>query len=129
MKNRWYEKSIVFCMFLMLVFAVFVIVQMNVSADDFADGSGTESDPYQISNVDQLQNMNLHLDAHYVLVNDIDASKTRTWNWNGTAYQGFKPIALDTDPSTISFQGTKFTGRVYGNGKVIHNLYINRSTL
>ena len=44
------------------------------------NGSGTELDPYQISNVDQLQEMNDDLDAYYILVNDIDASATSGWN-------------------------------------------------
>ncbi|MFW6142548.1 MAG: hypothetical protein ACOC53_08340, partial [Candidatus Saliniplasma sp.] len=46
----------------------------------FAGGSGTESDPYQISNVTELQNMSDDLTAHYELISDIDASETENWN-------------------------------------------------
>ncbi len=32
-------------------------------------GSGTEEDPYQITNVHQLQEMKDDLDAHYIIMN------------------------------------------------------------
>lgn len=51
-------------------------------------GSGTETDPYIITNVNELQEMNDDLDACYELANDIDASDIRYWN--GKA--GFIPI-------------------------------------
>ena len=57
-------------------------------------GSGTEIDPYVITTVEQLQEMNDDLDAHYVLGNDIDAGATATWN-DGA---GFAPIAPDISP-------------------------------
>ncbi len=76
----------------------------------FAGGNGTESDPYEISNVTQLQNMNENLSAHYELVNDIDASETKNWN-NGS---GFIPI------------GRYFTGSLDGQGYNIIDLYIYR---
>ena len=46
----------------------------------FSGGSGTSGDPYQISNVSELQNMSSNLSAHYVLKNDINAYATKTWN-------------------------------------------------
>ncbi|WP_049928195.1 DUF7289 family protein [Halopiger goleimassiliensis] len=50
------------------------------------DGSGTSSDPYQVGNVDQLQCINDQgLDAHYELVDDIDAHGTKFWNSGTTA--------------------------------------------
>ena len=51
-------------------------------------GSGTEQDPYIITNVYELQQINSELDACYELANDIDASDIRYWN--GKA--GFIPI-------------------------------------
>ncbi|MFW3145321.1 MAG: hypothetical protein ACMUIE_00735, partial [Thermoplasmatota archaeon] len=62
-------------------------ISTDVSAS-FAGGSGTLSDPYQISNVTQLQNMSSDLNAHYILINNINASDTI--NWNGGL--GFDPI-------------------------------------
>lgn len=94
---------------------------------DFPGGNGSIDNPYRIANIFQLQNMSQDLDANYVLINDIDASATTNWNWNGSEYNGFDPIAKDTDPAE-DFQGTKFTGNFDGRGYNITNLYINRTS-
>lgn len=77
-------------------------------------GSGTEQDPYIITNVNQLQEMNNDLTAWYELGNDIDASATE--NWNDGA--GFIPIG--------DWPDNDFTGHFDGKGHTINNLYINR---
>ncbi|GAG17392.1 unnamed protein product, partial [marine sediment metagenome] len=85
---------------------VLTISSENVSAFS-GSGSGTPSDPYQIGDVTQLQEISNELSAHYILVNDIDASET----WE----DGFDPIGgVDS----------AFTGTFDGNGYVIENLYI-----
>jgi len=76
-------------------------------------GSGTLGDPYIIQDVNDLQDMNLDLAAHYVLGNDIDASETLTWN-DG---EGFVPIG--------NFVDGPFTGSIDGAGYTISNLYEN----
>ncbi|MCK5561325.1 MAG: putative Ig domain-containing protein, partial [Thermoplasmata archaeon] len=101
-------------------------VIFNVSA--FPGGDGSPGNPYQISNVTELQNMSSNLSAHYILINDINASITTTWNWNGTIYNGFIPIANDTDPATSWFQGVNFSGSFDGQGYNITGLFMNRST-
>ena len=106
------RKRLVFGTILVVVVAVFVIVPMNVSAFSGV-GSGMSGDPYQISNVDQLQEMNLDLGAYYILVNDIPASETSTWNGG----DGFEPIGDDINP---------FVGTFDGQGYKITDLYINR---
>jgi len=78
-------------------------------------GSGTEADPYVITDVYQLQEMQNDLAAYYVLGNDIDASGTVSWN--GSA--GFEPVGNDID---------YFTGSFDGLGHTITGLYINRPT-
>ena len=77
------------------------------------NGSGTESDPYKIYTLDDLQNMNNDSDAHFILMNDIDASATSTWNSGA----GFKPIGE---------YETRFVGTFNGQNYTISNLYINR---
>ena len=72
-------------------------------------GSGTEEDPYIITNISELQEMQDDLDAWYVLGNDIDASDTQNWNVGA----GFEPV-------------NPFTGRFDGCGHVITDLHINR---
>jgi len=87
------------------------------------DGSGTDADPYEVGNVDQLQCINEQgLSENYTQVSDIDASGTSAWK-NG---DGFFPIANDTDGGSTGFQGTKFTGSFDGKGYNISDLRIGR---
>ncbi len=104
----------------------------NITGEDY--GEGTESDPYIICNADQLQSMRDHLDAHYELGQNIDASSINgPYACNGTC-TGFQPIGncgdngkcfdyygdedLDNEPFTGALDGKEFT---------ISNLTINIS--
>lgn len=112
------RKSLVFGIVLVMVAVVFAGVPMNVCAEgeytsSFAGGTGTESDPYQISDVYELQKMNLDPNAHYILINDIDASDTVNWNSGAGFVQ-------------VGSYSNKFTGCLNGNGFEIIDLYINR---
>jgi hypothetical protein len=77
-------------------------------------GTGTQTNPYQITNISQLQEINNDLDARYVLANDIDASDTINWN-NG---EGFVPIG-NIQP---------FIGTFDGQNHTITDLYIKSSS-
>ena len=90
----------------------------------FAGGDGSLEDPFQVSNVTELQYMNMDLAANYTLVNDINASETRQWN-DG---KGFSPVLNNIDSGDFYFNGTPFTGSFDGQGYTISNLYINRSS-
>lgn len=79
----------------------------------FEGGSGTKSDPYRISTLEQLQKINNYLDKHFIQTVDIDASATISWNDS----LGFDPLG----DALI-----KFTGSYDGNHKKISNLTINR---
>lgn len=71
---------------------------------------------YNITNVTELQAMSSHLADDCVLLNDIDASATASWNARAGhpgEYYGFLPI-------------TGFTGTFDGGNFTISNLYINR---
>jgi len=92
----------------------FFVEVAEAASGDFGGGDGIEGNPYQIEDVWDLQNMTSDLNAHYVLVNDIDA--TITSSWNGGA--GFKPIGNGT---------AYFNGTFDGNGYKIYNLTVNRS--
>ena len=80
----------------------------------FEDGDGSVLNPYEISNINQLQYMNRYLDANFVLVNDIDASIADTLN-GGT---GFEPVGTQAEP---------FTGSLNGNNYTITDLEMNRA--
>ena len=75
----------------------------------FSGGSGTEQDPYVITNVTELQSMQNDLGAYYELGNDIDASDTQSWNGG----EGFEPVG-------------PFTGSFDGRGYTIENFHIDR---
>jgi hypothetical protein len=102
-------------------FLTFFIVLSVLTVPVFpfsGEGSGTEYDPYQITDVEQLQEMENELDAHYILINDIDASETEDWN-DGT---GFDPIGGYTSGTPSD----GFTGSLDGAEYTISGLYINK---
>jgi uncharacterized repeat protein (TIGR02543 family) len=82
-------------------------------------GSGTAGDPYIITTVEELQEMNDNKTAYYILGNDIDASATS--GWNGGA--GFVPIGW----GPLHVSDNKFTGTFDGRRYKITNLHINLS--
>ena len=80
-------------------------------------GSGTESEPYIITNINQLQEMNDDLRAWYALGNDIDATDTKNWN----AGSGFIPVGTGNP-----YGDEAFKGHFHGRGYTIANLFIDR---
>ena len=92
-----------------------IVDEVSAGGGNFAGGNGTSGDPYQIEDILDLQNMSSDLSAHYVLINDIDASATRDWS-DG---KGFEPVG---DYSN------KFTGSLDGSGYKITGLFINRTS-
>ncbi len=87
-------------------FSVFLtgvsVGQPDIMEPMFAGGDGSIRDPYQISNVTELQNISSNLNVHYILMNDIDASETKDWNGG----RGFEPIGFyDKDNPDLSFNG------------------------
>jgi len=94
----------------------------------FADGHGTEGEPWIICTVDQLQNMGFDdslLDKFFELGGDIDASAT----FNGEDYhfgpEGFIPIGNCGYTFGCVEGGAPFTGSFNGNGFTIFGLFIN----
>ena len=71
----------------------------------YADGTGTESNPYQISTAEQLQAINNNVSAHYILTEDIDLK------------------GVDFTPIGNADSGA-FTGSFDGNGHTISNLNV-----
>jgi len=76
----------------------------------FDGGDGTVENPYQISRIDQLQAMVQDPEAHYILVDNIDASETAIG-------EGFNPVGVNAIP---------FIGSLDGDGFEITGLTINR---
>jgi len=77
-------------------------------------GSGTITNPYQITNCAQMQEINNSLSSNYILMNNIDCTATSTWE----SGKGWYPVGQAA--------GSSFSGTLYGNGYIVSNLYINR---
>ena len=93
----------------------------TVKAQFSGAGSGTEEDPYQITNADELAEMAYFLgDSHkgtcFKLMNDIDLT---SWIEENNPTQGWNPIGVSSDPFQGNFDGAGFT---------ISGLYIYRSS-
>lgn len=74
-------------------------------------GTGTTKNPYQIKTLAQLQEMRLDPWGNYKLMNDINASATKSWE----SGKGFRPNLMEL-------------GSLDGNNHVIDSLFINRPT-
>ncbi|GBU25011.1 hypothetical protein R83H12_01650 [Fibrobacteria bacterium R8-3-H12] len=93
--------------------------QCGSSLYPFAGGNGTENDPYQISTLKQLLDLekcsgNDYQNNHYILNNDIDLTSYLTGDGNNGG-AGWQPI--------------KFSGKLFdGNGHKVSGLWINRAS-
>ena len=86
---------------------------------NFLAGKGTERNPYQIHNYEELKYVGKYeytLDKYYKLMGNIDASLSKRENCNadGSICKGFEPIG-------------EFSGVFIGDNKIIAGLNINRS--
>lgn len=76
-------------------------------------GAGNPMGKVQITTLHELYLMTTSPYSHYILMNDIDASETETWN-DGL---GWMPVGTGLE---------NFVGSFDGNGYTISNLHINR---
>jgi hypothetical protein len=104
-----------------VTFPITVVGAGGITTNDsgpFDAGEGTRANPYQISTASQLQAIERELDAHYKLVDDVDASGTA--DWNGGA--GFDPIGELSEETE-----RPFTGSLRGNGHRVEGLFVDRA--
>lgn len=99
------------------VFIGYVGQKSNV----FAGGSGTVSDPYQVSNVQQLNAVKNNLTATYALIADIDL--------NGTNFSPIGTFVMKEGGSTEEDykQECTFSGTFDGRGHTISNVVSDNS--
>lgn len=96
----------------------------------FAGGSGTEGDPYQISNAAQLYAMRYDLEAYYQLAGNIDLDELTLDFGNGSRYIGWKPVGVLTYSSDVNMDTgemdlTKvFSGSLDGGNYKISNVNV-----
>ncbi|MCD4650770.1 MAG: T9SS type A sorting domain-containing protein [Candidatus Cloacimonetes bacterium] len=107
-----------------LIVATFLLCIIGLFAQGIQPaGTGTQNDPYQIANLDNLEWVSgdtLSWASYFIQTADIDA--TPTINWNGV--EGWSPIGLylGTSPS----EQFPFTGIYDGQYFTIDGLYINQ---
>jgi len=87
----------------------------TIAPVSFDGGTGTESDPYQISDWKQLNSVRSKLSSYYILTSDLTSSSG-----------GYADFGNNWTP--IGNSGSIFNGRFNGNGKTISNLKINSSS-
>lgn len=73
---------------------------------EFAGGSGTEEDPYQVATAQHLDNVRNHLDKYFIQVQNIDLT------------------GLEWEPIGEFSSGSQFVGSYDGNDKTINHLTI-----
>lgn len=108
MSKLLHWKKCLACLLAFALCAALLCVGAGASAQSaFTLGDGTEDNPYQIQTVDQLKAVADDLDAHYILVADLDlGGESSPWTPIGSSY-----------PS--------FTGTFDGGGHTISGLYID----
>ncbi len=82
----------------------------------FSGGAGTEGNPFQITSIEELDQVRNYMDSYFVLMNDLDFTGSDYDSENSD--EGWEPIGNDSN---------SFEGRFNGRGHIISNLYINRS--
>jgi|GEM_PF-877175 len=87
----------------------------------FAGGSGTAEDPWQIANAEQLDRVRDDLKAHYILTEDIDLSGYENWIPIG-AFQSLSDAPEDAE---VPHPDYAFTGTFDGAGHTISNLKVS----
>lgn len=105
------------------ILAVFMLlcIAFPLSAQ-YSAGAGTEAAPYQISSIDDLNDLSLSptdWGKHFILTEDIDASETHNYTNASGDTVGFTPIGSSAK-GDLNFFGT-----FDGQGFTISNLYIN----
>ncbi len=110
-------------------------VNIKPAHADFADGSGTEDDPYLVETPEHLDNIRNHLDEHFRQIADIDLKGY------GDEEKGWEPIGGDDNAFNGTFDGDEgkgwkpvgaeeqeaFEGLYDGNGFLISHMTIKCS--
>ena len=93
-----------------------IVVTVDPEPQKFCGGDGSQGDPYQICNAEQLDSVRYFLNDHFILNNDIDIDAYSRTKWGSS---GWLPIGSNSG----SFQGS-FNGDCH----TITGLWIDRNT-
>lgn len=113
-----------------IAYVALLFIGINISAQTYSGGSGTQENPYEIATTGDLIYLSLHSDdwdKHFIQIADIVFNPDETQvDWDGDGIlehdyggddkAGFHPIGKSS---------TKYRGSYNGRGYIISNLYIN----
>ncbi len=86
---------------------IFAAATLTISGYAFSgNGSGTEKDPYQVTNADELFEVRNELSAFYKQMNDIDLT---VWLAENTNQYGWPPIGTPTLPFNGTYDGNTYS--------------------
>ncbi|MFP4663423.1 MAG: T9SS type A sorting domain-containing protein [Bacteroidales bacterium] len=94
---------------------ILILIGSFTAKAQFAGGSGTEADPYQVSNPSELNEVRNHLGSHFIQTNDINL---RNYDHDNDG-KGWLPLGG-------SGSTDRFYGHYNGQGHVIYDLRIDR---
>ncbi len=109
------KKMICAALMFSIMFTVSAAAQSN-----FAGGSGTQEDPWQITSAEELDLIRDDLTGHYVLTEDIDLSGYENWEPVGA----FQSLSDDPEDKEVPHPDYAFTGTFDGGGHTISNLTV-----
>lgn len=95
---------------------------VKVYGQAFAGGDGSESNPFQIETISQLDSIRLFSGSHFLLMNDLDMdtslyAKASGNSWNPLTFKGKRGLVSAAQEILQFF--------LDGQGHVIRNLYVN----
>lgn len=96
-------------------------VTQPVEKNDFAGGTGTAEDPWQIATAEQLDRVRENLKGHYVLIADIDLSGYVNW----TPIGAFRSKSDAPEDAEVPHPDYAFSGTFDGKGHTISNLTVS----
>jgi hypothetical protein len=121
------EKRGILWVFLMAAF-VFMVASggcggsSNDEGAEFAGGSGTDADPWQIATAEQLESVRRHLGGHFILTSDIDLAAFENWEPIGA----FVPVSDKPEDEETPALDLAFTGVFDGGGYKISNVRVSK---
>ena len=98
---------------LLLLAGAIILLVPDISAQ-FAGGTGTSGNPYQVANATHLNNVRDHLGSYFIQTANIDLN-VAPYNTG----DGWEPIGTSS---------AKFTGNYNAQGYTVSNLFINRNS-
>lgn len=117
-----------------VIISLLLVLAFQESSAQFAGGSGTSDDPYQISTATQLDSVRNYLSSHFIQIADIDLSTSGTWVPLGSTTSSSFTGSYDGNNfeiSNLSLGNGNYVGlfREIGTGGVVKQLKITSATV